>query len=244
MTWRPGDIAGHGYTVDYHAAVNRDFDPEALAASGLGEPTSKERGAAQTGLGDTCHITACDRFGNMVAATPSGGWMEASPVIPDLGVCLGTRLQMTSLDPASPDALRPGRRPRTTLSPTLVIDESGRAEMALGTPGGDKQDQWQLAFLVRHLQCGLSMQSAIDAPGFSSTHWPNSFFPRHAEPGAMRIEGRAGADVLSELRARGHRVTCAEDWSEGWICATARKSDGTLSAAASPRGAQAYACGR
>ena len=247
MTWRPGNLPGYGFDIDYEAAANMEIDHDGLVAAGIGEPTSKSQASdAMAGLvnGDTCHINVVDRWGNMVSATPSGGWMESSPVIPELGVCLGTRLQMMRLDPAAPDALMPGKRPRTTLSPTLVLNDDGTPYMACGTPGGDKQDQWQLAFLIRHLMFGQSLQQAIDAPGFSSTHWPNSFFPRQAERGCMTIESRAGEDVISGLRDRGHHVETGGAWSEGWICASAIGADGQLYAAASPRGMQAYAVGR
>ncbi len=247
VSWRPGDIPGFGYAVDYEAACNMEIDQAALNAAGIGEPTSTNQNPdAVAGLvnGDTCHVNVIDRWGNVVSATPSGGWMESSPVIPELGVCLGTRLQMMSLDSKDPNGLAPGKRPRTTLTPTLVLNADGSPYMACGTPGGDKQDQWQLAFLIRHLIFGQSLQSAIDAPGFSTTHWPNSFFPRQAEPGHISIERRVGAEVITELRARGHIVTEAGPWSEGWICASGIKPNASLTAAASPRGSQAYAVGR
>ncbi|WP_299667781.1 gamma-glutamyltransferase family protein [uncultured Ruegeria sp.] len=245
--WRPGDIPGFGYPVDYHSAATKEFDAEALAAMGLGEPTAKsDNGSGDPGpaTGDTCQISVVDRWGNMVSATPSGGWMESSPVIPELGVCLGTRLQMMSLIPGAPDALSPGKRPRSTLSPTIVLNDAGKPYMALGTPGGDKQDQWQLAFLVRHLLCGMSPQQANDALGFSSTHWPGSFYPRNAEPGHMKIEARASREIVAALTARGHVVTTAPPWSEGWICSAMITASGMLSGSASARGMQAYAIGR
>ena len=170
--------------------------------------------------------------------------MESSPVIPELGVCLGTRLQMMSLNPDAPDALIPGKRPRTTLTPTLVLNADGTPYMACGTPGGDKQDQWQLAFLIRHLTYGQSPQQAIDAPGFSSTHWPNSFYPRQAEPGNVNVENRVGGSVIANLESRGHIVSVTGPWSEGWISASGIEANGQLHAAASPRGMQAYASGR
>jgi len=247
LSWRPGVISGYGYPVDYDAAANMKIDNEALLAAGIGEPTSKSQASeAIAGIvnGDTCHINVVDKWGNMVSATPSGGWMESSPIIPELGVCLGTRLQMMRLDPNAPDVLVPGKRPRTTLTPTLVLNDDGTPYLACGTPGGDKQDQWQLAFLIRHLMFGQSLQQAIDAPGFGSTHWPNSFYPRQAEPGKMSIESRVGQDIIADLQARGHVLMVADPWSEGWICASRIAPDGQLNAAASPRGIQAYAVGR
>jgi len=155
-TWRPGAPAGRAP----FAPPLRAPDASAPAAAGTGEPTVSRQGVTR---GDTCHIDVVDRWGNIVSVTPSGGWLQSSPTIPELGFCLGTRLQMTWLDPASPSALQPGARPRTTLSPTLVADGT-RATVALGTPGGDQQDQWQLPALLRMLVGGWHAQAAIDAP--------------------------------------------------------------------------------
>lgn len=248
-TWRPGTISGFGHPIDYEAACKTDLAPETLTALGIGEPTvaKHEDGqkAAKTVIdGDTCHINVADRWGNLVAATPSGGWMESSPIIPDLGFCLGTRLQMMRLSPDAPDSLVPGKRPRTTLTPTIVEGPDGRGYMACGTPGGDKQDQWQLAFLVRHLVLGMSPQEAIDAPSFFSSHWPDSFFPRQAFPGRLAIENRISENTMKALQTRGHDIRDEGAWSVGYLSASYRNPDGTLGAAASPRDQQVYAVGR
>ena len=146
--------------------------------------------------GDTCHIDVVDRWGNMVSATPSGGWLQSSPAIPELGFCLGTRLQMTWLEPGTPSTLTPGKRPRTTLTPTLVLRD-GHAVTALGSPGGDQQDQWQLPYLLRTIVGGYSPQQAIDAPTFHTTSMPGSFWPRTWEPGGAVVEDRLGEDVIA-----------------------------------------------
>ena len=194
------------------------------------------------GRGDTCHLDVADRFGNLVSATPSGGWLQSSPTIPELGFCLGSRGQMFRLDPDRPDALAPGKRPRTTLSPTLVL-EDGEPYLACGTPGGDQQDQWQLVFLLRHLRHGQDLQAAIDAPLFHGEHWPLSFFPRRARPRSVQIEDRFPYATLEELARRGHRLSIRDGWSIGRLTAAARV-DGLLKAAATPRLMQAYAVGR
>jgi gamma-glutamyltranspeptidase/glutathione hydrolase len=208
---------------------------------GTGEPLSRSGGMSAR-AGDTCHLDVADRLGNMVAATPSGGWLQSSPVIPGLGFCLGTRAQMFTLTPGLPATLAPGKRPRTTLTPSLALRD-GEPYLAFGTPGGDQQDQWTLAFFLRHVHFGMNLQQAIDAPAFHSRHFPSSFYPRESYPLALDIEERAGQDVIAALRARGHQVTVSPPWSLGRISAVAR-SGGFLYGAANPRGMQGYAAGR
>ncbi|NJQ14647.1 gamma-glutamyltransferase family protein [Streptomyces bohaiensis] len=200
--------------------------------------------AATEARGDTCCLTVTDRHGNMVAATPSGGWLKSSPVIPGLGFPLGTRGQMAWLEEGHPNSLAPGKRPRTTLSPTLVVRE-GRARLAFGTPGGDQQDQWTLGFFLAHADFGLDLQQAVETLAFHSEHVPSSFTPRTHRPLAVRIEGRRAAEAAAELARRGHVVVSVPDWSLGKVCAVgAGPDDGLLRAAASPRGGQAYAIAR
>jgi gamma-glutamyltranspeptidase/glutathione hydrolase len=242
----PGAVPGHecaARSVAYDAACARVAETGLLGRYGGGEPTFARLDAEpQPFVGDTCTLEVADRFGNMVAATPSGGWLQSSPVIPELGFPLGTRAQSMSLDPAAPSALAPGRRPRTTLSPTLVLDGEG-ARLAMGTPGGDQQDQWQLVFLLRHLDHGYDLQRAAEAPSFHSEHWPNSFYPRHARRRRLVLGGRWSEAVRADLAGRGHDVQVGEPWTEGRIAAVGR--DGPLlTAGASPRGMQNYAAGR
>jgi gamma-glutamyltranspeptidase/glutathione hydrolase len=191
---------------------------------------------------DTCHVDAADRFGNVVAATPSGGWLQSSPVIPGLGFCLGTRAQMFTLTPGLANTLAPGKRPRTTLSPTLVL-RGGEPYLAFGTPGGDQQDQWSLTFFLNHVHFGMNLQEAIDAPAFHTSHFPSSFHPRESHPLSLSVEERVGRDVAAGLGERGHEVTVRPPWSLGRVSAVAR-SGGFLYAAANARGMQGYAVGR
>ena len=215
---------------------------------GLAGDRSSGSGFAKPGLagsvpaGDTCHLDAADRFGNVVTATPSGGWLQSSPVVPGLGFCLGTRAQMFTLTPGLANTLAPGKRPRTTLSPTLVL-RGGEPYLAFGTPGGDQQDQWSLAFFLNHVHYGMNLQEAIDAPAFHTTHFPSSFHPRTSFPLAVDVEERAGAGVIARLGELGHRVTVRPPWSLGRVSAVARDG-GFLYAAANPRGMQGYAVGR
>jgi gamma-glutamyltranspeptidase / glutathione hydrolase len=212
---------------------------------GTGEPTrgTGEPTRMRQPNGDTCHLDVADRYGNLVSATPSGGWLQSSPAIPELGFCLGTRAQMFWLADGHPNALAPGKRPRTTLSPTLVLRDA-EPWLAFGTPGGDQQDQWSLTFFLAHMHSDLDLQAAIDAPTFHTDHFPSSFYPRQASPGHLAVEGRIGVRTINALVGRGHRVVREGDWSLGWVCAVAREPDGTLRSAASPRGVTAYAAGR
>jgi gamma-glutamyltranspeptidase/glutathione hydrolase len=193
--------------------------------------------------GDTCCVTATDSDGNMVVATPSGGWLKSSPVVPGLGFPLGTRGQMAWLADGHNNSLAPGKRPRTTLSPTLVLRD-GRPYLAFGTPGGDQQDQWTLNFFLSHVVFGLGIQAAVEAPTFHTDHAPSSFAPRRARPRSLVIERGADPAVLAELRARGHEIDVVPAYSLGKVCATGLGVDGLVRAAASPRGAQAYAVAR
>jgi len=245
--FRPGHVPGR---EPYLPPLRTEYTPPALAVAGaesgpaglgVGEPTVAPSGETR---GDTCHIDVVDRWGNMVSATPSGGWLQSSPAIPELGFCLGTRLQMTWLEPGTPSTLTPGKRPRTTLTPTLVLRE-GRAVTALGSPGGDQQDQWQLPYLLRTIVGGYSPQQAIDAPTFHTTSMPGSFWPRTWEPGGAVVEDRLGDDVIAGLKRRGHVVTLTGGWTLGRLSAVVRDpATGVLQAAANPRGAQGYAAGR
>ena len=225
-----------------------DVEPPArLLDPGTGEPTMRTSGPAGPAVsshraGDTCHLDVADRFGNMVSATPSGGWLQSSPVIPGLGFCLGTRAQMFTLTPGLPATLAPGKRPRTTLSPSLALRDR-EAYLAFGTPGGDQQDQWSLLFFLNHLTFGMNLQQAIDFPSFHSAHMPSSFYPRQAQPLALDVESRIGDPVIEDLLRRGHLVNVRPAWSLGRISAVARR-DGILYAAANPRGMQGYAVGR
>jgi gamma-glutamyltranspeptidase/glutathione hydrolase len=233
---RPGAVPGH---LPYAAPLTTD-SPDPTAA-GVGEPTVSRAGETR---GDTCHVDVVDRWGNMVSATPSGGWLQSSPHIPELGFCLGSRMQMAWLDPASPSVLRPGRRPRTTLTPTLLLRD-GVPVSALGTPGGDQQDQWQLVYLLRVLVGGYTPQQAIDAPSLHTTAMAGSFWPRTWTPAGVVVEDRLGAEVIAGLEARGHRVTRAGDWSLGRLSAVVRDPrTAELGAAANSRGGQGYAVGR
>ncbi len=236
MDLRPGAVDGRTNWVDHEAAARAAMVPN---AAGAGEPTVSRLGVIGA---DTCHIDVIDRHGNMVSATPSGGWLQSSPVIPKLGFPMGSRGQMFWLRPGLPNSLAPGKRPRTTLSPSLALRD-GTPWMAFGTPGGEQQDQWSLIMFLRMVHHAMNIQEAIDAPSFHAEHWPSSFWPRAAKPGRLVLEGRYADSVLEALRRRGHKAEKGEDWSEGRLSG-ARIEAGQFRAGANPRGVQGYAVGR
>ncbi|MEU9573648.1 gamma-glutamyltransferase [Streptomyces massasporeus] len=256
---RPGSPGGRTPRLCAHARVAAAAQ-EGYDAVGAGEPTVAKSPASPvpgepeiladgTTRGDTCHLDVVDRWGNMVSATPSGGWLQSNPVVPELGFPLGTRLQMAWLEEGLPNSLTPGRRPRTTLTPSIALRD-GVPVMAFGTPGGDQQDQWQLHFLLAvalraEVRGGPDLQGAIDAPNWHNDSFPGSFYPRGMRPGSVTVESRTDPAVVAELRRRGHDVSVGGPWSEGRLCAVARDPEtGVLSAAANPRGMQGYAVGR
>ena len=250
------DLLAASYNADRRSLVgpdaSHDLRPGAPSVSPPRLPSFLEsRSGATPGAGeptmsvgrDTCHVDVADRFGNLIAATPSGGWLQSSPVIPELGFPLGTRAQMFWLEEGLPNSLAPNKRPRTTLSPSLALKEE-RPYLAFGTPGGDQQDQWTLAFFLSHALFDLNLQEAIDAPAFHTDHFPSSFFPRERHPGRIIVEQRVGSETIEELRRRGHQVVVALPWSLGRLCAVSRTVDGWLKAGANARGMQGYAVGR
>ncbi len=229
---RPGEVPGYGAEEVLVGTAEG-------GVIGAGEPGATLEGQIRA---DTVHIDVADRFGNMISATPSGGWLQSSPVVPGLGFPLGSRMQMFWLAENHPSGLAPGKRPRSTLSPSFALRD-GRPYLAFGTPGGDGQDQWPLITLLRHLHYGLNLQEAVDLPQFQSFHMPDSFWPRNAEPGVLGLEGHIPEATLEELVRRGHKVERYPPWGMGRMMAVARDG-GILKGAASSRFQQTYAVGR
>ncbi|MGD9484185.1 gamma-glutamyltransferase [Streptomyces sp. TRM70308] len=240
-TLRPGSPEGRTPRLPDLAA-----DPEVRREHGWQEQLADGIPAVallSQSKGDTCCVTAVDDEGNLVAATPSGGWLKSSPVVPGLGFPLGTRGQMAWLDADHPNALAPGKRPRTTLSPSLVLRD-GRPHLAFGTPGGDQQDQWTLHAFLAHVDFGMGPQEAVEARTFHTDHAPSSFTPRVSRARGLTVERGFDAAVLADLRARGHEVREVDAYSLGKVCMAGPRADGGVLAAASPRGGQAYAVAR
>ena len=235
---RPGDAGGGvpAYaTLDVLEDNRRALD---LAAGAV-----REVDLSEVHEGDTTHLDAVDREGNMVAATPSGGWIAASPVIKGLGFPIGTRGQMFYLNPDRPNALAPHKRPRATLTPSLVTS-NGEPYMVFGTPGGDVQEQITLQFFLNYIEFGMNIQEALDAPTVRSTHFPSSFYPRPAQPGHVTVETRIPEEVLKELEDRGHKIDPAGEWSGGKVMAIRYdKKRGIILGGVSPKGDIGYAFG-
>lgn len=184
----------------------------------------------------TVHVAVVDKDRNLVAATPSGAWIAGSPVVPGVGFPLTTRIQVFYLDPKHPNALAPRKRPRTTLTPSLVLHQ-GKPFMAFGTMGLDQQDQWTLQFFLNVVDFGMPLQEAIEAPKFSSRHFPSSIYPHTADPGLLRVEGRLPYAVQRALQARGHQLALQPDWIEGYVVGVqVDNARGVVYGGADPRG--------
>ncbi len=233
---RPGDVGNGvpGYTAISVAEDNR-------AALGVEAREVRDLGLGHAHIGDTTHLDAMDAEGNMVAATPSGGWLGTSPVIKGLGFPLGTRGQMFYLNPNRPNALQPRKRPRATLTPTMVT-RNGEPFMAFGTPGGDSQEQWTIQFFLNHVEFGMNLQEALDAPTVHTTHFPSSFYPRVAFPARVVAESRIPSDVLGELERRGHEIEMTDAWANGKVMGIRWNADkGVISGASSAKNTIGYA---
>jgi len=231
-----------------YAAERRELiDPDhasMLLRPGEVEPiVLEERTRENLFEGDTVHLEAVDGAGNMISATPSGAWIRTSPLVPGLGFCMGTRAQMLHLDPGHVERLEPGKKPSTTLTPSLVM-RGGEPYMVFGTPGGDQQDQWTLQFFLNHIDFGMNVQLALDQPTVHSVHWPGSFWPHPVRPGVVHVEPRIPSGVVEGLRRRGHRVVTSPPWSHGRCLAIRYDPEtGVMFGGASPRTGDSYAIG-
>ena len=210
-----------------------------------GVPPSKLEEKRHTSFfeGDTVHLEAVDHMGNMLSATPSGGWIRTSPIVPGLGFCMGTRAQMMYLDPNHAECLEPGKRPSTTLTPSLVMQDKA-PYMVFGTPGGDRQDQWTLQFFLNYVEFDMNVQEALDAPTVHINHFPASFWPHSVKPGEVCLEPRIPKGVVDSLTKKGHKIIHSQPWSHG-RCQAIRydPETGVMYGGASPRTGEPYAIG-
>jgi gamma-glutamyltranspeptidase/glutathione hydrolase len=248
------ELLSDGYTASRRRLLcdvaSTEFAPGALAGRSPRMPAFESlpadelmasRPGAFLGAGDTSHIDVIDRWGNIVAATPSGGWLDGSPIIPSLGFPLGTRCQMFWLQEGLPSSLRPGRRPRTTLSPTIAISSTG-VRLAFGARGSDMQDQWLLQFFTRFVDSKWGLQAAMDGPTFQTSHMPQSHYPRIAAANRLILHSLFDASVRDDLRNRGHRIEPGNDHRWNHSCAAA--VSGNLFTAAARSVSEAAAIGR
>jgi len=159
---------------------------------------------------DTTCVNVVDKDGNLFSATPSGAWLPAV-VAGDTGVLMGQRLQSALTDPNSPNVVAPGKRPRITLTPTLVL-KGGQPFMVLSTPGGDNQDQALLQVLLNILEFGMNPQEAVEAPRFDTQHYVSSFDDHEFLPGSLNIESRVSLKTIQELSQKGHKVKVQGEW--------------------------------
>ncbi|HEY6432890.1 MAG TPA: gamma-glutamyltransferase, partial [Acetobacteraceae bacterium] len=185
---------------------------------------------------DTSYACAVDRWGNAFSATPSdGSW--ASPVIPGLGIIPSSRGTQNRPDPRHPSGVAPGKRPRLTPNPAMLVSSDG-AVMPFGTPGGDVQTQAMLQVLLNVLHFGMELQEAIEAPRVASYSFPSSFAPFEYFPGRLAVEGRIAASTRDDLARLGHEVSVWPDWT--WLAGSVEAirtspATGLIAAGADPR---------
>jgi gamma-glutamyltranspeptidase / glutathione hydrolase len=184
---------------------------------------------------DTTCVNVIDKDGNVFTATPSGAWLPAV-VAGDTGVLMGQRMQSFLLEANHPNVLAPGKRPRVTLTPTLVMKD-GKPLLALSTPGGDNQDQSLLQVLFNIIEFDMNVQEAVEAPRFQTLHLVSSFDDHRFNPGQLKIEDRVGKDILSALLTRGHKVEAVSAWGNASAPTVImlRPDSGVIEAGADPR---------
>jgi gamma-glutamyltranspeptidase/glutathione hydrolase len=226
---------------DYAAERRKLIDPKRASMEhrpgNLGSPaTLPTTATVAVPVNDTTCVNVVDRMGNAFNATPSGAWLP-SVIMGDTGIPLTTRLQSFVMTPGHPNQLQPGKRPRVTLSPTLVT-RAGKLELIMSTPGGDNQDQALLQVLLNIIEFGMSPQAAVEAPRFQTEHFYSSFAGHEFVPGRLNLEARMPKATVDALAALGHRVTVAGDWSNSSAPTVIWVHDGVLNGGADPRRAR------
>jgi len=212
------------------------FDPDVKPPATLYQPHSQGE-PPRAEPGDTTCVDAVDKDGNLFSATPSSGWLLGGAFIAgDTGVPLSNRMQIFDLDPASPNVLAGGKRPRTTLTPTILLKD-GKPFLAISTPGGDSQDQQIANVLLNLIVFKMGLQEAIEAPRINSLHPFSSFDDHKSEPGVLEIESRFSAATLEELKRRGHKLRVLGPYGmpTGVVAVGVNPQTGTLRGAADVR---------
>jgi gamma-glutamyltranspeptidase/glutathione hydrolase len=186
--------------------VNKKSLTALIGSAGTGPSEVPEAERAN----DTTCVNVIDAQGNVFSATPSGAWLP-SFIAGDTGIPISSRMQSFLLTQGHPNELKPGKRPRITLTPTLVMKD-GRPFAALSTPGGDNQEQALLQVLLNVIEFGMNPQEAVEAPRFETSHLVSSFDDHKFNPGGLQVEGRIKQAVIDELRARGHKIELRGDF--------------------------------
>ena len=219
------------------ASASMEHRPGAFAKT----VTMNSLGTASSNVNDTTCVNIVDKWGNVFSATPSGAWLP-SVIAGDTGIPLSTRLQSFVVTDGHANQLAPGKRPRVTLSPTIVLKD-GKPFLAMSTPGGDNQDQAMLQVLLNIIVFNMNPQEAAESPRFQTEHFYSSFANHEFVPGKVNIEGRMSKATIEGLKSLGHKVNVTTDWSNGSAPTVIRISDGVLDGAADPRRAR-YIFGR
>src|SRR5205807_1607979 len=198
-------LIGERASLEHRLGDPFAFDPSVKPPAVRYTPHS-QGAKGPSAIGDTTCVDVVDKEGNLFSATPSSGWLLGGAFVAgDTGVPLSNRMQVFDLDPLSPNVLAGGKRPRTTLTPTIVL-AGGKPFLALSTPGGDSQDQQILNVLLNVFVFGMGIQDAIEAPRINSLHPFSSFDNHESQPGVLEIESRVPQEVRDELTARGHTL--------------------------------------
>jgi gamma-glutamyltranspeptidase/glutathione hydrolase len=232
-------LLSKAYAAERRKLIDPDHASMDHRPGHLGMPSALPSATASAAAGivnDTTCVNVVDSQGNAFSATPSGAWLP-SVIAGDTGIPLTTRLQSFVMTPGHPNQLQPGKRPRVTLSPTLVT-RNGKLEMILSTPGGDNQDQALLQVLLNIIEFQMTPQEAVEAPRFQTEHLFSSFGNHEFTPGRLNLEGRIPISTSDALRALGHRVALTGDWSNGSAPTVIWVHDGVLNGGADPRRAR------
>jgi gamma-glutamyltranspeptidase/glutathione hydrolase len=190
-------------------------------------------GGSSAGVQDTTCVNVVDRWGNAFNATPSGAWLP-SVIAGDTGIPFSSRATSFVTTAGHPNLIQGGKRPRVTLSPTMVLKD-GKLVLVMSTPGGDNQDQAMLQVLLNILDFGMIPQEAAEAPRFQTEHFYSSFAFHEFVPGRVNLERRIARETAEKLSAMGHVIEMRGDWSNGSAPTVIMLHDGILDGAADPR---------
>jgi gamma-glutamyltranspeptidase / glutathione hydrolase len=242
-------LLSNAYTTSRRALIDparasleqRPGRPEAMGSDPIfsfsSAVTESEKIGSDPLPGDTTSVQVVDAAGNLFSATPSSGWLLGGAFVAgDTGVPMSNRMQAFRLEASSPNVLAGGKRPRTTLTPTVVLKDD-RPFLAIGTPGGDSQDQQILLVLLQIVDFGRDVQAAIEAPRVNSLHPESSFDDHRAQPGVLEVEETLGAGAIDELKRRGHQVRLRSPYgiSTGIVAVGIDPATGALRGGADPR---------